>query len=71
MHNGNPTMEECQQHTKGIEELAKSLMDYLGCWDVSNLVEELAKLYREAYSGDYTDELDEPEEKLLNYLDED
>lgn len=54
-----------------IEELAKSLMGYLGCWDVANLVEELAKLYREAYSGDDADDLDEPDVKLLNYLDED
>ena len=71
MHNGNPTWDECQKHTKGIEELAASLMNYLGCWDVANLVEELANLYKEAYSGNDADELDEPDEKLLNYFYED
>lgn len=71
MHNGNPSNDECVAHTVAIENLAKDLYNYLGEFDVAGLVQELAKLYKEAYSADRDNKLDEPDERLLNYIDED
>lgn len=67
MHNGSPSYEECVAHTKAIENLAKDLYSYLGEFDVVCLVEELSKLYKEAYSADELD--DAPDERLLYYID--
>lgn len=66
-----PTAEECQKHFEAITELAESLMDYLGTWDIANLVEELAKLYKEAHTDENAIVLDEPDSRLLMYNDED
>lgn len=64
MHNGNPSVAECEQHTKRIQMLAETLSAYLGAFDLETLVEHLADCYKKQITPE-----DDYDPKLLHYND--
>ncbi len=54
-HNGNPTAEECKEHSKRIDTLAEILVAYLGGCDTSMLVSKIAEEYKKCVSPDDDD----------------